>query len=184
MGRLLTAGAILGVGISVIAHAYPEGAPWGAADPSAAEHCASCHWERKPVMASQALRIDGLPRRVLPGQDYVLTLYLEGTEARISGFQVIASAGAFRSTDADVEVAPIEASIRSTAPRPTTGNVARWRFNWQAPAAMSAPLILHAAASAANDDGSPFGDQIHYRTLELEPVVVPGRKKGPPAPKD
>ncbi len=180
--RLALAGAGLLAGLASLAHAFPEGAPWGAADPQADEHCASCHWERQPVMASKALDIDGLPKRVDPGREYVLTLTLTGTDAKNSGFQVIASAdgqpaGGFSSGDADVESTPFAASLRSTAPRPATGNMARWRFVWRAPARLAGPVTFHAAASAANDDGSPFGDQIHYRQFEREPNVRP-KKRG------
>ena len=179
---LVIAGIGIAAGIAGLARAYPEGAPWGAADPAADEHCASCHWERKPVMASRALDIDGLPRRVDAGREYVLTLTLKGTGARTSGFQLIASAegqpaGAFSSADADVEPAPLEAALRSTAPRPASGDMARWRFVWRAPATLAGPVTLHAAASAANDDGSPFGDEIHYRQFELAPNVRPDNRK-------
>lgn len=181
--RLAIAGAGLLAGLAGLAHAFPEGPPWGAADPEADEHCASCHWERQPVMASKALDLDGLPRRIDAGREYVLTLTLTGTEAKTSGFQVIASAdgqpaGGFSSGDADVEAAPFAASLRSSAPRPATGNMARWRFVWRAPSRLDGPVTFHAAASAANDDGSPFGDQIHYRQFELAPNVRPGKKKG------
>lgn len=181
--RLAIAGVGLLAGIAGLARAYPEGAPWGAADPGADEHCASCHWERQPVLTSRALDIDGLPKRVDPGREYVLTLTLTGTDATISGFQVIASAdgqpaGGFSSADRDVEPAPFAASLRSSAPRPATGNMARWRFVWRAPARLNGTITLHAAASAANDDGSPFGDRIHYRQFDLEPNVRPARNAG------
>ncbi|MEL6446425.1 MAG: choice-of-anchor V domain-containing protein [Pseudomonadota bacterium] len=186
--RVLLTGAALGVGLASLAWAYPEGSPWGAADPTADEHCASCHWERQPVMASRALDLDGLPKRIAAGQAYVLTVTLTGTDAAVSGFQLIASAegqpaGLFESGDRDVESAAIGAQIRSTATRPTTGDMARWRLVWRAPAKLDGPVIFHAAASAANDDGSPFGDQIHYREFSREPLQRP-KKKGPLAPKD
>ena len=169
----IAAGAIT-AGLFGLADAYPEGAPWGAADPGADEHCASCHWERSPVMASRALRIDGVPSRVEPGRDYVLTVLLADTDAVVSGMQIIASAegqpaGTFSSADADVEASEFESALRSTAPRPATGNAARWRFTWRAPMTLTGPVTMHVAASAANDDGSPFGDQIHYKAITLEP---------------
>ena len=172
--RALIAASALATGLVGLAHAYPEGAPWGAADPEADEHCASCHWERNPVMNSRALRVDGQPKSVEAGRDYVLTLMLVETDAVISGMQIIASAdgqpaGAFSSADADVEASAFESALRSTAPRPATGNAARWRFTWRAPMALSGPVTLHVAASAANDDGSPFGDQIHYAEITLTP---------------
>lgn len=187
--RLTIAGGCVGLGLFGLAQAYPEGAPWGAADPLAGEHCASCHWERPAVMDSKALDLDGLPKRATAGKDYVFTLTLTGTAAEISGFQILASAegqpaGRFESTDPDVEAAPITTALRSKATRPATGNMARWRFVWRAPAKLEGPVTFQAAASAANDDGSPFGDQIHYREFTLEPQQWPGKKKGPLAPKD
>jgi len=37
----------------------------------------------------------------------------------------------------------------------------------RSPDTMPSPVTFYLAASAANDDGSPFGDRIHYRDYQL-----------------
>jgi len=152
-----------------VAFAYPEGAPWGAANPDATESCANCHYDYEPVANSPALSIEGLPANVVPGQRYSLVVRLVDDEARVSGFQILASrpqgdAGMFGSDAADIE-SDGEAS-RSTAVR-TQAERFEWPLWWQAPAQGADDVVLFLAASSANDDQSPFGDRIHYRRFRL-----------------
>lgn len=87
----------------------------------------------------------------------------------VAGFQLIAvalgiDAGTFTSSDDNVET--IGAAVRSTAPATGERRVS-WQVVWHAPHKIPSTIIFYAAASAANDDGSPFGDTIHYRTYEI-----------------
>ena len=43
------------------ARAFPDGAPWGAANPAAEQDCAACHFDNEPLLASDGLVIHGLP---------------------------------------------------------------------------------------------------------------------------
>lgn len=155
--------------IAAAAHAFPDGAPWGAANPAAEQHCATCHFDAEPVRDSRMLNIKGLPAQPVAGTDYELEITFDDPEIVVAGFQVIADAadreaGVFASTDDHVEC--IGSAVRSTAPR--KGNPAvSWKVSWRAPGGLSAPIAFLVAASAANDDGSPFGDRIHYRSYEL-----------------
>ena len=146
------------------AFAYPEGAPWGTANPEASETCASCHYDYEPVFDSTALEIEGLPAAFEPGVTYPLVIRLSGVDAAISGFQLLAtssgSAGSFRADASAIEV--IGAASRSTE-SVAASDGASWRLAWQAPADGCSPIRLYLAASAANDDQSPFGDTVHYR---------------------
>lgn len=149
------------------AHAYPEGAPWGAANPDADESCATCHFDADPVRDSAQLNLTGVPRDIEPGQRYELVLQFDATGAVVAGFQVVirtggAQAGTISAVSANVEA--IGAAVRSTEPA-TANEVIRWVFSWQAPAAIKAPVVFHTAALAGNDDGSPLGDTLHYRTF-------------------
>lgn len=153
------------------ARAFPEGAPWGAADPAAERSCASCHFESDPVMQSDRLSISGLPARAEPGRVYELALALSDPDAVITGFQLIADAvdrpaGAFLADGDGVELAEFGAAVRSTAPRAADGGSV-WTLRWQAPSRIDADIVFHAAAAAANDDGSPFGDVIHFRSYRV-----------------
>jgi hypothetical protein len=152
------------------AMAFPDGAPWGAANPAATDHCANCHFDSDPVHNSPALSVEGLAEVMKPGNDYPLTIVLADTNAVIAGFQLIASAddqpvGLFTTEEPNAETAG--AAIRSTAPVPSEG-IVRWMLNWHAPESGKQPIVFHVAATAANHDGSPFGDLIHYRAYTVE----------------
>lgn len=155
--------------IAAAARAFPDGAPWGAANPAAEQHCASCHFDNDPVFDSPMLIVDGLPGQAATGTEYGLEITLDDPDLVVAGFQLIAAAadrdaGAFASSDDDVEC--IGAAVRSTAPGEGESSVS-WEVTWRAPGDLSGPIVFHVAASAANDDGSPFGDRIHYRTYEV-----------------
>lgn len=151
------------------AGAYPEGAPWGSANPDVVEHCASCHFGAEPVHASPVLRVTGLPEQLKADREYELTVIFEPSQAVGSGFQMIAwaeehEAGEFEALQSDLE--SIGTAIRSTAPS-MDNTPATWRLRWRTPAALPPELHIHVAASAANLDQSPLGDTIHYRSYRL-----------------
>jgi hypothetical protein len=151
------------------ARAFPYGAPWGAANPAAEQHCASCHFDNDPVHESSLLVIHGLPRWPAPGAIYELEIILEDPDTIVAGLQLMARAsdepaGTFISSDADVEF--IGASIRSTVPVRSNDGVS-WVLKWHAPAVVVSPVIFYVAAVAANDDRSPFGDTVHFRSYKL-----------------
>jgi len=151
------------------APAFPDGAPWGAANPGADQNCATCHFDAGPILDSAALAIEGLPLRPAPGTKYELRLTFDDPDTVVAGFQLFAQmanqqAGAFASSAANVEF--IGSAIRSTTPANNeSGN--SWDFEWHTPAEIESPIIFYIAASAANDDGSPFGDTIHFRSYRL-----------------
>lgn len=167
-GLLIITGA---AHLASAARAYPDGAPWGAANPAADEHCASCHYDYDAVHDSAAITIDGLPDQPAAGMVYDLTIRFDERGADIAGFQAIAEAeqsdaGAFVATASDLEF--IGAAIRSITPRENDDGFS-WAVGWRAPISISESIVFFVAASSANDDGSPFGDTIHYRSVTLPP---------------
>jgi hypothetical protein len=151
------------------ARAFPDGAPWGAANPAAEQDCAACHFGVEPVLASNALVIHGLPQKLQAGVTYDLAITFEDSSIVIAGFQLIAQAaeqdvGMFSSSADDVEF--IGSSIRSVVPRRVSSSAA-WEIQWRAPERIGGPIDFYLAASAANDDGSPFGDTIHFRSYRV-----------------
>lgn len=151
--------------------AFPDGAPWGAANPAIEQDCANCHFGTEPVLASPALVIQGLPKSPEPGETYELKITFDDPAIVVAGFQLFAQvsggdAGTLTASGDDVEF--IGASIRSTAPLKSAGT-ATWSVQWHAPAALREPIEFFIAASAANDDGSPFGDTIHFQSYRLTP---------------
>ncbi len=161
--------------VAVAAHAYPEGAPWGAANPAADESCDSCHYDYDPVHDSSAVTIDGLPDSVEAGGEYRLVLRFATAEAASSGFQIMTGAGESRDGHFRAEADAIEAigaAARSTETRLRDEGF-EWTLWWQAPDTAQR-LTLYVAASSANDDQSPFGDTIHYRQFEIAVHGVEG----------
>ncbi|MEL7536405.1 MAG: choice-of-anchor V domain-containing protein [Pseudomonadota bacterium] len=163
-------GVLASVAFAQNSIAYPEGAPWGSADPSAAENCASCHYDYEPVFDSKQLSIDGLPDKVAVGDAYPLTVTFESPDATVGGFQLLIRSNDMSAGAVDGNgVATLEikgSSVRSTSPRKLTDDRVSWTIIWE-PASATTPVDLYVAASAANDDQSPFGDQIHYRHYRL-----------------
>lgn len=155
-----------GIGLSLMlagaALANPNGAPWGAAKPGTGQDCASCHFDYDPAVDSELVTIDGLPERITSGATYDLVLRLASSDAAIAGFMVSASEGAFSGARDGIEANGKE--IRSTAPvRAEEG--ASWRLKWTAPADLAEEVFFYAAVNGANDDASPFGDIIHFRSF-------------------
>jgi hypothetical protein len=154
------------------ANAYPDGAPWGAANPAADENCATCHFDHEAMQHSKAIRIGGLPERPAPGSEYELELEFLDPAAISVGFQLIVQApdehsGTLSSLAAGVEF--IGAAIRSIAPlRNDTG--VSWTLTWHTPVEIKLPIRIYVAASSTNDDESPFGDTIHFREFVIRNV--------------
>lgn len=125
---------------------------------------------------SAALRIHGLPERLEALETYTLSITLTDQEARVSGFQLLVSGedtsvGEFDIDDAQagLDVASGREGIRSTSPISLQQGVAEWQILWVAPADINHKIKFLLAASAANGDESPFGDQIHYREYKITP---------------
>lgn len=159
------------------AGAYPDGAPWGAAIATAAEHCATCHFDGEPVHDSPLLRIEGLPEHPAPGKAYELTIHFDDPAAVAAGFQLIAEAGddqagSITSVEANLEF--IDSAIRSTVPKKNGGAVA-WTVKWQAPSIIRRAIHFFVAAAAANGDQSPLGDTIHFASSFLPPPAAGSR---------
>ena len=158
------------------ARAFPDGAPWGAANPAAEQDCAACHFGVEPVLMSYALVIHGLPKNLEAGATYDLAITFENPGIVVAGFQLIAQAagqdvGTFTASADGVEF--IGSSIRSIAPLRTSGR-AVWKIQWHAPEKIGDPIDFYLAASAANDDGSPFGDTIHFRSYQISRGKIKG----------
>lgn len=160
----LAALALLIVGVEALA--YPNGAPWGAAQPTNPESCSSCHYDFEPIADSDQVLIDGLPERIKPGEPFTLRLTLTDRHARTSGFQLLVSSADDIAIDCDRErVECIVNGARSTATQLLRDDKAVWELTLTPTG--SGPATLTIAASAANDDQSPFGDRIHYREVRL-----------------
>ena len=114
------------------AFAYPEGAPWGAADPNAEENCTTCHFDNEAVQNSSELTVEGLPDELAPDTTYELTVTFDNLEGVAAGFQLIAwgddpNTGNFMSEADNTET--VGSAIRSTSPIVKEGSVS-WTLRW------------------------------------------------------
>ncbi|MEM8548023.1 MAG: choice-of-anchor V domain-containing protein [Pseudomonadota bacterium] len=178
--RALRVGMLLACCAGADALAYDEGAPWGAADPGAEEHCASCHWEVDPRYESTALTLERLPEHYEPGQRYVLIVHARGIDAAVAGFQLIATAdgqlaGEFAAEDGKNPLTAVATEgniIRSRRTVPISANAALWTVIWKAPTEGTCPVTFLLAVTGANDDQSPFGDTAHYRQFSVPAMLA------------
>lgn len=158
-------GAAVAAFFSAAALAHPQGAPWGSADPDTTHSCAACHFDHEPVARSQSLMLTGLPEYAQAGEAYEVTLRFEAGAAPHAGFMVSASTGAFDAVDELVSAH--KADVRSASPAAPVNGVVRWSFIWRVGEAAPEIVTFRAAANAANDDASPFGDILHFRKFEI-----------------
>ncbi len=149
-----------------VAHANPDGAPWGSADPNAAQNCASCHYDGEPVQDSGSVVFTGLTSRIEPGKLYNMVLIFAKPKGAATGFLAVATQGKFSSPD-DPNLEADGAQIRSTS---TTriGDRALWRVQWRAPIEPIKDVTFFVAVNAGNDDQSPLGDQVHFKTVTFQ----------------
>ena len=155
--------------LPLAALAYPEGAPWGAADPSAKENCSTCHFDYDAKLDSKSVRIDGLPESPAAGESYEFVIRFDDPNAAVAGFQMLArategGAGTFSSDESAIEAG--ESGIRSTDPSMNDNGVV-WTIDWTAPESPGNTIRFFLAVTGSNDDGSPFGDQIHFRSFSI-----------------
>ena len=109
--------------------AYPEGAPWDAADVNSADSCNSCHFDQEPVRASDSISIL-FPERIDADGENLLRVIVDADVSAVVGFLLQSEAGTFTGEEG-VEV--LEGQVRSTHPsRPQEGRVV-WHIRWRAP---------------------------------------------------
>ena len=167
---LATAACIAALSCWDFAAAYPDGAPWGAASLDNVETCSSCHFETDPVRESAAITVERVDHAEEPGARQVLRIRFEHSGAATAGFQILSGTGScaegrFEAPADDIEV--FGNAARSTAPR-TVDGAAVWSLAWLPPASPGCTMTFKIAVTAANDDGSPFGDVVHYREFVFE----------------
>jgi len=154
--------------------AFPDGAPWSAAE---GEGCASCHFDGPLRAESEAIEVDGLPEQLRPEKRYQLTIRFTHAPMETAGFLLAAeqTEGRIGTFETEVEDGSVEtqgALARSSAPEAAIENdgQAVWIINWRTPARIDGPVRLILWANAGNGDASPFGDSIHRRTILLRPA--------------
>lgn len=152
--------------------AFPEGAPW---EMTADEGCSACHFDGPVHAESEALSLEGLPDRIIPGQTYDLTLRLTDHTMEKAGFmiffqQMSGPLGQTESESERVETQGAKARSSLAGASPETPGAARWRLRWTAPGPIDGPVRVTVWGNSANADDSPFGDRIHRKVFLAQPV--------------
>ncbi len=158
------------------AAAYPDGAPWGAADPASPQSCASCHFDGDVVPGSNAISLFFGLNEITPGEPLDIHLQFKNPENKKVGFQIIAMVGTFNSASEDVEVhgrlarSIVSRDNGSWAEEVGTDivtNATTWRLQWVVPDNPGQKVNFWIAMNESNDDQSAFGDRIHFKRVQV-----------------
>lgn len=165
---------VAGLALVGPASAYPNGAPWGSADPKAAQNCSSCHFDSDPRLQSPVVRIVGdIPEAYSSGANYGFIVTVRAPEGAKVGFALKALSTGDQAGNWSPEGQELESSgneVRSVKPKYSTNDgFVFWGIRWTAPKAADDPVTFYLAVNISNDDDSPFGDEIHYFTFSIPP---------------
>ena len=158
--------------------AYLDGPPAAHAGGFGDDTCHTCHFENDLDDPGGSLELDGLPEKFDPAATYRITVSLERSGMGRAGFQLAARvsegndagepAGTLQGLAGDGRVQVVSGAngvtyAQHTEPGTTlTGpGATSWTIEWRPPAANTTSVTFHAAANAANDDASEFGDFIY-----------------------
>lgn len=167
--------------------AYLEGPPPAHTGGFGGDTCHACHFENDLDAPGGSLTIRGAPDTFDPSATYRITVSLERPAMARAGFQLAARVGAgdgygdpagtlqVVAGDDRVQVVTAADGLAhaqhtepgTALPRPGT---ASWTVEWRPPAAGAASVVFHAAANAANDDASEFGDFIYTASATTRPL--------------
>jgi hypothetical protein len=163
----------------VASHAYPDGAPPGFSGGFTEQSCDGCHFHAAPNSGPGRLVIDGVPDRMVSGEQYRVTISLTHTGMKLAGFQMTArfkDDGAQAGTLAAEPSSPARVAIdtqsgiqyaghRREGSTVETPDESRWVVLWTAPPAGRA-VMFHVAANAADGDERADGDFIYTLARE------------------
>ena len=167
--------------------AYVEGPPPAHVGGFGGDTCHACHFENDLDAPGGALTLSGVPDTFDPSATYRITVSLERPEMERAGFQLAARvaegagaggpAGALQAVGGDERVQAVTAADGVTYAQHTepgtalaVPGTASWAVEWRPPAADATAVVFHAAANAANDDASEFGDFIYTASATTRPA--------------
>ena len=167
--------------------AYLDGPPPAHTGGFGDETCHACHFENDLDDPDGSLTLSGVPDTFDPSVTYRITVSLERPGMGRAGFQMAARAndgdgagepaGALEALDGDERVQVVagpdgvtyaqhtEPGTALTAPDSTS-----WTVEWRPATGGTAAVTFHAAANAANDDASEFGDFIYTASATTRPA--------------
>ena len=178
-GGLVAAVALATVGEAVYVDGPPPAHTGGFDD----DTCRRCHFDNDLNDPAGSLSLAGVPDVFIPRRSYRVTITLARPEMGRAGFQLAArfadddgrgrQAGHLHSLDDRVQLVDGADSI-VYAQHTESGSVladqaeTSWIVEW-VPSDATAPVTLHVAANAANDDASEFGDYVYVADALTRP---------------
>ena len=181
----MTSGIAVATAIALSASMVAAGAMYDARPPLAhtggfgEPTCRECHFDGPPEVPD-VVTLGGVPERYALGAVYRLEVGIRDTAAMIGGFQLAVrvadgpnagkQAGTLCAVDTRVDVTTDTASAVQYASHALAApsDSMRWVVEWRAPAEDVGAVLVSAAANAANDDDSPFGDRILVGSWRVE----------------
>jgi hypothetical protein len=148
--------------------------------------CHVCHFDGPLNPPGASVAIEGLPDSFAPGRTYRFDVVVRGEDLRRAGFQaairfsagdsVGRSAGTLAPTDNRAAIVRAANGISYAqhvyaGTAPVEPRIGRWSLDWTAPADGAAPVVLHIAANAADDNNSESGDAIVTARRVLRPAA-------------
>ena len=146
--------------------------------------CVACHFEADLNPIPGSLILEDVPERYVPGETYPIELVLTRPEVKIAGFEMTvrfegrgAQAGSLAPGPGEAEHMNVSTSFDvqyahhvRAGTDVVRADTARWSLVWTAPAGALGRVLFHAAANAANDDDSQFGDYIYSTSVAALPA--------------
>jgi len=124
--------------------------------------CASCHGGGG---VAPAVEISG-PSTVAPGATANYTLTITGGPAVVGGFNISTGDGLGTLTPGDSDSQALNGEITHSAPKPFSGDMVTFDFEWTAPAETGA-VTMYAAGLSANGANGNSGDAVGTTTFEV-----------------
>ena len=168
--------------------AYLDGPPPAHTGGFGHDTCHACHFENDLDDPVGSLTLSGVPDTFDASVTYRITVSLERPGMGRAGFQMAARvndgdgaggpAGALQALDGDERVQVVAGPDGATYAQHTEPGTAltapdsaSWTVEWQPTIGGTAAVTFHAAANAANDDASEFGDFIYTASATTRPAV-------------
>ena len=164
---------------------YLEGPPPAHTGGFNGDTCRRCHFDNDLNDQAGSLSLAGVPDVFFPGRSYPVTITLARPEMARGGFQLAAQfadgerqgqqAGRFHALNDRVQLVNGDDAV-VYAQHTETGSVlvghaeTSWTVEW-IPLDAITPVTFYAAANAANDDASEFGDFIYVAHVLTHPSL-------------
>lgn len=164
-------------------------APLGSTGAPGENTCAksTCHTGSSINSGKALLDISFNNTTYQPNETYNITVSLQQTDIQRFGFQLLAlnsdneNTGIFIITDSTrtqtqegigVYEGRNYITYKYAGTEPYFSGLGRWTFQWKAPATYQGDVTFYAAAVAANNDATDFGDTVYTKQVSIQAAVT------------